>query len=142
MKNRVIKFLVIYIVFLLFVLVVNLTLEIITPTPERAAVIAECGWECFLKEKIKGVVIFYVIFNFIGSVIFLLKNYKWKKMGQLSFIIGFILEFLLMRPDWVQNIFSFNITFSVITAVIISSLYWFGAWGAPAYLLHKFILKK
>ena len=136
------KFLKIYIVFLAFVLLVNLSLELIVPTPEREVVIAEHGLEYFIKDKIKVLIIFYAIFNFVGSMIFFFKNYKWRKMGLLSFIVGFILEFLLMKPDWVQNIYSLSISFDVITAVVVSALYWFGAWGAPAYILHKYIIRE
>lgn len=140
--NKVVKFLKIYLVFLLFVLTVNLSLELIVPTPERKAFIDEHGFTSFITEKIKVIVIFYMFYNLLGSIIFLIKNYKWNKMGLLSFLFGFFLEFLLMKPDWVQNICALRITPSVITAVIISALYWFGAWGAPAYILQKLFLKE
>ncbi|MCW4020776.1 MAG: hypothetical protein NWF14_06080 [Candidatus Bathyarchaeota archaeon] len=54
-------------------------------------------------------------------------------MEMLSLVIGFILEFTLMKPEWVQNIYAFKIEGDVIGAVFVSSLYWFIAWGAPAH---------
>ena len=121
MKDKVIKFLKIYIIFILFVLTVNLSMEMFIPTPEEKNAVA--------------IAIFYLIFSFPGSLIFLLKNYKPIRMGLLSLIIGFILEFAFMMPDWVQNIYSFNITGGVVVAVIVSAIYWFIAWGVPAYIL-------
>ena len=68
-------------------------------------------------------------------MILLKKGYRSREMGILSLVIGFILEFLWMRPDWVQDIFSLRITGGHVVAVIISGFYWFAAWGVPSRLV-------
>lgn len=128
MKDRVINFLKIYLVFLSFALAINLPLEILVPTPEKEKIIAEYGWNLFIQYQVRAIVIFYMIFNFVGSIIFLFKIYRPIKMGVLSLIAGFILEFSFMKPDWVQNIYAIKIGGAVIGAVIVSSLYWIIPW--------------
>jgi len=133
--NAIIKFLKIYSIFILFAILVNVSLEIIgaillkIPMPENNPITA-----------IAGIVTFYLIFSFLGALIFLFKNYKARKMGLLSLIIGFVLEFTFMRPEWVQNIYAFKIGGDVIVAIIATSFYWFIAWGIPSYIIHKYCL--
>lgn len=119
----ILKFLKIYAIFMVFVLVVNLSMEVFIPTPEEKNVLA--------------IIIFYLIFNLFGSLIFFFKKYKPEIMGGLSFVIGFVLEFAFMRPDWVHRIYSLQIQIGLILAVAISALYWFIAWGIPAYILDR-----
>jgi hypothetical protein len=126
-KERSVNFLKVYTVFILFALLVNLSMEILIPTPE--------------EKQVAGIIMFYLIFSFFGSLIYLLKNYRPVKMGMLSFLIGFILEFAFMRPEWVLKIYGFNIGGDVIGAVLVSSLYWFIAWGIPSYALHRYLFK-
>jgi high-affinity Fe2+/Pb2+ permease len=126
-KERLVDFLKVYAVFILFALLVNLSMEILIPTAE--------------EKQVTGIIMFYLIFSFLGSLIYLLKNYRPVKMGLLSLLIGFILEFAMMRPEWVLNIYNSNITGDVIGAVLVTSLYWFIAWGIPSYALHRFIFK-
>jgi hypothetical protein len=116
-------------------------MEILLPIPEKEKIIAEHGWAYFIQYQLSAIVVFYTIFNFIGNVIFLFKNYKPVKMGMLSLIVGFILEFAFMKPDWVQNIYAIKIGEAVVGAVIISALYWFIAWGIPSYIIHNYIFK-
>jgi hypothetical protein len=80
-----------------------------------------------------------MIFNLVGSVILLIKNYEAKVMGALSLLIGFIFEFSFMRPDWVQNVYALNIEAGVLGAVIVSAFYWFIPWGLPSYVIHKYL---
>lgn len=141
MEGKFIKFLKIYMVFLLLVLLTNLSMEILVPTPERERTIAEHGWDYFLQSKVTGIVIFYMTFNFAGSVISLLRDCGPSTMGILSFVAGFILEFAFMKPEWVMKIYAFEIGGDVVGAVIVSSFYWFIAWGLPAYIIHKFLIK-
>lgn len=116
-------------------------MEILVPTPEREKIIAEYGWANFVQSKVTGLVMFYMIFSFVGSIIFLFKFYKPIIMGILSLVIGFILEFAFMKPEWVQNICVVRIGGDDVVAVIVSALYWFIPWGMPSYIVHKYIFK-
>jgi hypothetical protein len=128
MIANILKFLKIYAVFMVFVLVVNLSMEVFIPTPEEKNVIA--------------IIIFYLIFNLFGSLIFFLKSYKPEIMGGLSFVIGFVLEFAFMRPDWVNKIYALEISIGIFIAVVISAIYWIIAWGIPAYVLDRIRKRK
>lgn len=114
------RFPVVYGVFVLFALAVNLSMEMLIPVPEA-------------KDPL-GIIMFYLIFSAPGSVIFLVKNYRPVRMGLLSAVLGMIFEFTFMRPDWVIN---FNIG-----GAAVSTVYWFIAWGVPSYFLHRFITKR
>jgi len=124
MKEKLFRFLKVYAVFMAVALVINLPMEMLIPTPE--------------EKHASGIIIFYSLFNLAGSAVFLFKNYKHLMMGLLSFILGFVFEFTFMRPDWVMNIYAFNITGEIILTVIISAVYWFIPWGVPAYIIKKF----
>ena len=126
-KEWSVKFLKIYIVFILFALLVNLSMEVMIPTPE--------------EKQMTGIIMFYLIFSFFGSLIYILKSYRPVKMGMLSFVIGFIMELIFMRPQWVLKIFGLNIGGDVIVAALVSSLYWFIAWGIPSYILQRYFFK-
>jgi len=131
MKDRIIKSLKIYAVFFLFALLINLTMEIvmkiIVNIPESL--------------DISGIIIFFSIFSFFGALIFIFKSYRPKKMGLCSLVLGFVLEFSFMKPDWVQNIYALKIGGDVIVAIIVTSFYWFIAWGIPSYVIHKYLIK-
>jgi hypothetical protein len=109
-------------------LLINLSMEMFIPTPEE-------------KQPL-GIIFFYMMFNFVGSIVLLLKNYQAKIMGILSLILGFIFEFVFMRPDWVQNIYNFNINEGVLGGFLISALYWFIPWSVPTLIFHKFLESK
>jgi hypothetical protein len=127
MKDVIIRFLKTYAVFILIALLINLTMEMTIPTPE--------------EKNAVGIVMFYLLFNFAGSIIFLLKNYRTRVMALLSFIVGFIMEFSFMRPDWVMKIYALQFTGDVVGAVIVSAIYWLIPWGVPAYILHRYVFK-
>jgi hypothetical protein len=110
-----------------FALLVNLSMEMFIPTPE--------------EKNLFGIIMFYMVFNFFGSFIFLVKNYRAKIMGIFSLVLGFIFEFSFMRPDWVQKIYTLNIEAGVVMAFIISAFYWFIPWGIPSYILNKYFMK-
>lgn len=137
MQKKFTKFLKIYLVFLLVALAVNLTLELIVPTPEKAKIVSEYGLNYFLTHHARRIIIFYLGFSAIGALILLYKKYSFLKMGFLSFIIGFIFEFTFMQPDWVQNIYALEISGAVIATVIISALYWFVPWSVPVLIGKK-----
>jgi hypothetical protein len=103
-------------------------MEMLIPTPEE-------------KQPL-GIIFFYMMFNFLGTIILLLKNYQAKIMGALSLVLGFIFEFSFMRPDWVQNIYAFNVNIGVLMAVLVSALYWFIPWSVPTFVFHKFLDSK
>ena len=128
MKDKLIKFVKIYFVFILIALLINLTMEMTIPTPE--------------EKNAAGIAMFYMLFSLPGSLVLLLKNYKPLIMGFLSLVIGFIMEFTFMRPDWVMKIYTVQIGGDVIGAVIISAIYWFIPWSVPSFLLQRYILKE
>jgi len=119
LKAQLVKFLKIYGVFLLFALTISLSLELLIPVPEEKVVL--------------GIILFYALFDIPGSLVFYFKKYRARRMGALSAVLGMIFEFTFMRPDWVVN---FNIG-----GALVSTGYWFIAWGAPALVLHKFVFR-
>jgi hypothetical protein len=125
MRDKIIKFIKIYSIFMAVALLINLPMEILIPTPEEKNPLA--------------IIFFYTMFNFVGSIIFLLKKYQAKIMGILSFVLGFLLEFTFMRPDWVQDIYALNISVRILLPVLISAVYWFIPWSVPTFVLHKFL---
>ena len=132
MKDGIIKFLKIYLVFILFAVLINLFLEIslrfIFEIPETL--------------DVKGIMIFFSIFNFFGALIFFFRKYKAKIMGLLSLVLGQVCEFSFMRPEWVQKIYALEIGMDVIMPFIISSIiYWFPAWLIPSYVIHRYLKK-
>jgi len=132
MKSEAIKFLKIYFVFILFALLINLSLEILL----------RFVFEIPEALDISGIIIFFSLFNFLGAVILFFKNYKGSTMGVLSLIFGQICEFTFMKPEWVRNIYALKISMDVIMPFIISSLiYWLPAWLIPTYILHKYFIK-
>lgn len=127
MKEKLVKFLKIYIVFFIVAMLINLTMELTIPTPE--------------EKNAFAIVFFYALFSLPGALVLLLKNYKPWIMGLLSLGIGFFFEFSFMRPDWVMNIYALNIGASILSAII-SAIYWFIPWSVPAFILQKYILKE
>jgi hypothetical protein len=126
-KEKIIRFLEIYAVFMLFALLVNLSMELLIPTPE--------------EKQAAGIVMFYALFSIPGSIVLLLKNYSPVRMGLLSLILGFVFEFSFMLPDWVLNIYALKIGGDVAGAVVVSAFYWFIAWGLPSYAIHKYLAR-
>ena len=132
MKDKIIEFLKIYLVFILFAVLINLFLEIslrfIFEIPETL--------------DVKGIMIFFSIFNFFGALIFFFRRCKAKIMGLLSLVLGQVCEFSFMRPEWVQKIYALEIGMDVIMPFIISSIiYWFPAWLIPSYVIHRYLKK-
>jgi len=125
-----------YLGFMVSAVLLNLSMEIVFG-PENRRALLEYGWRYLIQHRLVGIFSFYLIFNLVGTIILLKKDYGSREMGILSFIVGFILEFLWMRPDWVQDIYSLQITGGVIVAVIISSFYWFAAWGIPSRFISQ-----
>jgi len=136
--DRVVKFLKIYLVFIAYVLTVNIFLELVI-SPENHKIIAEHGWDYFLKNVFFGITVFYVIFNSVGTIIFIKKRYDPKRMGVLSLIIALILEFTVMRPEWVQNVYKFTISGETFGAIVVTSIFWFATWSVPSYLARKLV---
>mgnify|MGYP000023412413 CR=1 FL=1 len=128
-KEGIIKFLKIYALFFLFALSINLSLEIVLRLilwiPEAL--------------DIRGIIIFFSIFSFFGTLIFFYKSYRPRKMGLLSLVFGQICEFTFMKPEWVQNFYALEISMDAIMPFILSSIiYWFPAWFIPSYIIHKY----
>jgi len=128
-KEGIIKFLKIYALFFLFALSINLSLEIVLRLilwiPEAL--------------DIRGIIIFFSIFSFFGTLIFFYKSYRPRKMGLLSLVFGQICEFTFMKPEWVQDFYALEISMDAIIPFILSSIiYWFPAWFIPSYIIHKY----
>ena len=131
-KEGIIKFLEIYVLFFLFALSINLSLEIVLRLilwiPEAL--------------DIRGIIIFFSIFSFFGTLIFFYKSYRPRKMGLLSLVFGQICEFTFMKPEWVQDFYALEISMDAIIPFILSSIiYWFPAWFIPSYVNRKYIVK-
>ena len=154
-RSAVIRFLKIYLVFWLFAVAISVVImEIIIGSlivPERQEFASEHGMTAYTFEVFFGTTIFYTIFSFFGALIFYFKNYSYKKMGILSLLLGFILEFTILQPNipegegsgasWVQGWYNLNITGETIVGTLISAIYWFIGWGLPSYVIHKYSAK-
>jgi len=155
-RSTVIRFLKIYLVFWLFAVAVSVVImEIIIGSlivPERQEFASEHGMTAYTFEVFFGTTIFYTIFSFFGALIFYFKNYNYKKMGLLSLLLGFILEFTILQPNipegegsgasWVQGWYSLNISGETIVGTLISAIYWFMSWAIPTYIIYKFLIKQ
>ena len=155
-RSAVIRFLKIYLVFWLFAVAVSVVImEIIIGSlivPERQEFASEHGMTTYTFEVFFGTTIFYTIFSFFGALIFYFKNYNYKKMGLLSLLLGFILEFTILQPSipegegsgasWVQGWYSLNISGETIVGTLISAIYWFMSWAIPTYIIYKFLIKQ
>jgi len=153
MKDKILKFLKIYAIFVVFAFMINVgVMEVLIGSlivPERQEFTAEHGLEAYASEIIFGVTMFYMLFSLPGALILHLKNFNPKKMGLLSLILGFILEFTVLQPNipegegggasWVQGWYAFNISGETIVGTLISAFYWFIVWGIPSYIFHKYL---
>jgi hypothetical protein len=92
-QTRLIKFVKVYLVFILSAVLVNVAMEIAVPTPEKARVIAEHGWGHYLTVNVRGIILFYALFNLVGGVIYNSTNLRSVEMGASSLVVGFVLEF-------------------------------------------------
>ncbi len=128
-----------YLLFYVSVLVVVIPLELIF-SPHHRVTIAEYGWGYFIRNSLIGMGILYALLSFVGLLILLKKGYTPVKMGILSLILGFVIEFFFMKPDWVYAIADFRITGGVFVAVLLSAVYWFAVWGFPSYIVKKYSL--
>lgn len=127
---------------MLAALLVNVLMEVTIIDSDKYAVVTEHGWGFFILNKTKGLLSFYMIFNFAGSIIFYIKNYKPVTMGVLSLIFGYIIEMAFMKPNWITDIFSFNFSFGFLVTMIITVTYWYLAWAVPVYIINRFSLRK
>jgi hypothetical protein len=130
-----------YVLFTLLVLLVVIPLELLF-SPNHPKTIAEFGWGYFIFHTLFGMVILYAFLSLIGTVILLKKAYDPVIMGILSLILGFAIEFIFMKPDWVHSLLTFEITGGVIFAVFISAVYWVAVWGFPSYVMTRSIKRE
>ncbi|MBU7045651.1 MAG: hypothetical protein HXS54_04375 [Theionarchaea archaeon] len=126
-----------YLLFYVSVLVVVIPLELIF-SPNHRVTIVEYGWSYFIRNSLVGMGVLYALLSFIGLLILIKREYTPVKMGVLSLILGFVIEFLFMKPGWVYSIAHFQITAGVIIAVLLSAFYWFAVWGFPSYMLKRY----
>ncbi len=108
--------------------------------PEHQKVIAEHGWMYFFFNMILGAMVLFLIISLVGTIVFLKTGFRPRIMGILSWALGFLLEFTLMKPEWVQSLLNLTPTEDAIGAIIVSSIYWLIPWGLPSYLLYRFSL--
>lgn len=126
------RFLELYGVFILFALVLNLTLEIllrvVADVPEPLDIL--------------GIIMFFSLFDLAGAGILFRTGWRAKRMGILSMVGGQFLEFTFMRPEWVMRMCALEFSGETIAPFVISSvLYWFPAWALPSYFAHRMVLK-
>ena len=126
-----------YLLFYVSVLVVVYPLELIF-SPHHRVTIAEYGWGYFIRTSLMGMGILYALLSLIGLLILLKMEYTPVRMGVLSLVLGFVIEFFFMKPDWVYTIARFQITAGVVIAVLLSALYWFLVWGFPSYMIKRY----
>ncbi len=140
MQTRLVKFAKVYLVFMLSAILVNVAMEIAIPTPEKAMIIAEHGWDHYMAVNVRGIILFYAIFSLVGGVIYISTNLRSVEMGASSLVIGFVLEFAFMRPGWVLRILALRVAPADVVAVIVSVFYWYVAWGLPSYLIQRYLM--
>ena len=71
MKNKVVRFVGIYLIFMLFAVIINLLLEIVF----------RLIFEIPESLDILGIILFFSVFNLLGALIFFYKSYKARKWG-------------------------------------------------------------
>lgn len=123
-----------YFIFVLSCLLVVIPLELLF-SPNHSRTIAEHGLGYFIQTSLLGMVILFAVLSLVGIMILLKKGYNPLKMGTLSFVLGFFIEFVFMKPDWVQVIGSFRLSGGVLVAIVLSAIYWFAVWGVPSYVI-------
>ena len=140
MQTRLFKFGKIFLVFMLTALVTNVVMEIVIPTPEKGRIISKHGWGHYLIVNVRGIVLFFVLFSLTGSVIYNTTSLMSADMGVASLVIGFLLEFAFMRPDWVLHVLTLKPRTGDLVAIIVSMFYWYIAWGLPSYLVWRLLM--
>jgi hypothetical protein len=136
--SNIAKFLKTYLLFMTFILTVNMLMEIVVVKPETLPIIEEYSWGYFIISKLTGgILIMYALYDLLGTIIY----YKLKltpiKMGLIGLAVGMIMEFFFMKPDWVMRFYSLDISFGVIGGLITTAFYWYIPWAAPPYLINK-----
>jgi len=137
--KKLLKFLKTFAIFFIAPMLINMSMEMALG-PENREMIATQGLAQFMSTKFVGISSFYAIFGLLGAGVYLKKGYHFKTMGKASLALGFIFEFLFMRPSWVRGILSLRINGGVIVAVIVSAFYWWIVWGLPSYVIQKYKL--
>lgn len=127
----------VFTIFWLVSLATNLTMEILVPTPEKAAIVEEHGWGYYYTVQVRGIVLFYALFSLAGSYIFVTYSYRTRMMGLLSATLGYVFEFAFMRPDWVRAIMALRLNPELFFTLLVTTFYWYIAWGLPTYVTHR-----
>ncbi len=139
MQSRLAKFVRVYVIFMLSSLLANVTMEMIVPTPEKERIVAEHGWG-HLSVNVRGIVVFYAVFSLVGSTIYFDSNLRSVEMGVSSLVLGFVLEFAFMKPEWVVNTMALQLKPGDIIAILVSAFYWYVTWGLPSYLIMRYLM--
>lgn len=126
-----------YLVFFFLTVLVVIPLELIF-SPHHRKTIAEYGLNYFIRTSLLSMIILFAIISLVGLIIFLKKGYTPKQMGVLSLVLGFAIEFLFMKPDWVLSITGGTIKGGTLIAVLLSAFYWFAVWWIPSYGVQRF----
>lgn len=124
-----------YLTFLGITLLVVLPLELLF-SPHHRKTIAEYGLPYFMRTSLLSMIFLFALISLLGLIIFL-RGYTPKKMGILSLVLGFAIEFLFMKPDWASAITRGAIKGGTLVAVFLSAIYWFAVWYAPSYGLQS-----
>lgn len=127
----------VFLIFWLVSLATNLTMEVLVPTPEKAAIVEEHGWGYYYTVQVRGIVLFYAIFSLAGSYVFVTQSYRTRMMGLLSTALGYFFEFAFMRPDWVRALLALQLSPALFFTLLVTTFYWYIAWGLPTYVTHR-----
>lgn len=106
-------------------------------SPHHRKTIAEYGLTYFMRTSLLPMIFLFALISLVGLIIFLKKGYTPKKMGVLSLVLGVVIEFLFMKPDWALSITGGTIKGGTFVAVVLSAVYWFAVWYAPSYVLQR-----
>jgi hypothetical protein len=123
-----------YPLFTILTLLVVIPLELVF-SPVHSKTVAEYGLGYFIQHSLGGMIVLYAFLGLIGTVLFLKKGYTPLNMGILSLILGFFIEFVFMKPDWVSDILTLKVGGGTLIAVLLSAVYWIAVWGVPSYVI-------
>jgi len=135
-KLDLLRFVRTYLVFMVFAVLLNLSMEVVFG-PENRQALLEYGWLYLVQYRLLAILQFYLVFNLVGTLIFLRSGFGSRRMGILSWVVGFVLELAVMRPDWVLDIYALRVSGGLLVTVLISSFYWFAAWGVPSRFVSR-----
>jgi len=98
------------------------------------------GLAYFTGAMFVGAAVFQTLFASAGALIFLKRVRDFRRLGLLSLALGFLIEFIFMRPpeaEMLMGVVPLTDVGGVVGWVGVSGAYWFLDWGLPAYVLRR-----